>query len=327
MKVLVTGANGFTGSHLARQLCRDGLQVRALVRPGADLALLEQAAVEVVHAEIGEDRPLDGAVAGCRVVYHVAAAYRAENIPRRVFFDVNVRGTRLLLEAALRAGVTRFVHCSTVGVQGDIKNPPAREEDPYAPGDHYQESKVEGEELALAFHREHGLPVAVVRPTGIYGPGDTRFLKLFRAIRKGRFVMIGSGKVLYHLTYIDDLVQGFILAGEKEAAVGQVFTIGGPGQPELNDLVHGIAAAVHASPPRLRVPVWPVWAAGLLCEFACKPFGIQPPLYRRRVDFFRKERGFDIGKARRLLGYQPQIALADGLRRTADWYREKGLLN
>ena len=111
------------------------------------------------------------------------------------------------------------MHCSTVGVQGEIEDPPAKETAPYKPGDHYQESKMEGEKLALRFFEEHDFEGVVVRPVGIYGPGDTRFLKLFKFINNGRFRMIGKGDVLYHLTYVEDLVDGIILAGEKDKAV------------------------------------------------------------------------------------------------------------
>ena len=157
------------------------------------------------------------------LVFHIAAAYRVENVPRKYFWDVNVEGTRKLLEEAKKAKVKRFVHSSTVGVQGEIKNPPAKEEDPYGPGDYYQESKVEGEKLALDFFRKENLPGTVVRPVGIYGPGDMRFLKLFKFINSGKFRMIGNGKVLYHLTFVEDLVEGIALSRRKRRSFGRSF--------------------------------------------------------------------------------------------------------
>jgi len=240
---------------------------------------------------------------------------------------VNVEGTRRLLEAAWQAGVQRFVHCSTVGVQGEIKNPPADETAPYNPGDVYQESKCEGEKAALKFFADSGLPGVVIRPVGIYGPGDTRFLKLFKFIYNGKFRMLGSGNVLYHLTYIDDLVKGVILCGEKPEAVGQIYTLGGNEYVTLNELVTLVAEALEVPVPSKHFPVWPVWFAGLLCEMACRPLRIEPPIYRRRVDFFIKDRAFDISKARRELGYEPEVDLRAGLKRTAEWYRAQGLLD
>lgn len=326
MKVLVTGANGFTGSYLTRLLIEQGNEVRVLVRKGSDLSAIDGLPVDFAYGDLANGAPLHDAVDGIDVVYHIAALYRVENVPKKLFWDVNVGGTQRLLEASKKVGVKRFVHCSTVGVQGEIKHPPAKEEDPYAPGDYYQDSKKDGEILALEFFKKERLPGTVVRPVGIYGPGDMRFHKLFNFINRGKFRMIGSGKVLYHLTYVEDLVAGIALAGEKEAALGQIFTIGGKEYLTLKELVAKIAAILGKPVPSLRIPVWPVWLGGLLCEIACKPFGISPPIYRRRVDFFIKDRAFDISKAQRLLDYEPKVSLDDGLRRTAAWYKEQGLL-
>jgi nucleoside-diphosphate-sugar epimerase len=326
VRALVTGASGFTGSHLARVLRGKGHSVRALARRSSNLSALRDLNLEVAWGDLAEDVPLDEALRGIDVVFHVAALYRTEGVPRQAFWDVNVGGTRRLLEAARRAGVRRFVHCSTVGVQGDIKHPPAREDAPYAPGDHYQESKRDGEILALEFGRREGLPVTVVRPTGIYGPGDTRFLKLFKLANRGTFYMLGSGNVLYHLTYVTDLAEGMILASMVEKAVGEIFTLGGGEPLTLNELVRKVAAAMGRTVRVRRLPVAPFWLAGAACEALCRPLRIAPPIYRRRVDFFTKTRAFDISKARRILGYEPRVPLEEGLRRTSEWYRERGLL-
>ena len=154
-----------------------------------------------------------------------------------------------------------------------------------------------------------------------------RFLKLFKFINNNKFRMIGNGKVFYHLTFVEDLAEGIALSGEKEKAIGEVFTIGGEGYLTLSELVKKIANVLDKPvPDKMSIPVWPVWFAGLLCEIACKPFGITPPIYRRRVDFFIKDRAFDISKAKRLLGYQPKVSLEEGLKITADWYKEQNLI-
>jgi nucleoside-diphosphate-sugar epimerase len=210
-------------------------------------------------------------------------------------------------------------------VQGHIAEPPAAEDYRFSPGDHYQQSKMEGELLAREAFAA-GLPGTVVRPVGIYGPGDTRFLKLFRPIARGHFVMIGSGRHLYHLTYIDDLVEGFLLAAERPEALGEVFTLGGAEYTTVNELVDRIARALGVPPPRLRIPYWPVHVAAAVCQAVCGAVRVPPPLYPRRVEFFAKSRAFSIEKARRRLGYEPKVGLDDGLRRTAAWYREQGLL-
>ena len=326
MKALVTGANGFTGSYMVRNLLKNGYSVRGLVRKSSNLDLIKDLDIELVYADLAKDEIANEVMDGIDVVYNVGAAFRIEGVPESYFWDVNVKGTKKLLVAAKKAGIKKFIHCSTVGVQGDIKNPPAKETHPNNPGDYYQESKLEGEQLALEFFKKEGLKGTVVRPVGIYGPGDTRFLKIFKFINNGKFRMIGDGNVLYHLTYVEDLVEGFRLAGENEKANNEIFTIGGNGYLTLRELVDKISIILDKPTSKKSIPVWPVWIAGALCELVCKPFGISPPIYRRRIDFFIKDRAFDITKAKTVLGYNPTTTLEEGLAKTAAWYKEKNLI-
>ncbi|MCH9007041.1 NAD-dependent epimerase/dehydratase family protein [candidate division KSB1 bacterium] len=325
-KVFVTGASGFTGGHLCRILTGRGYSVKALVRKSSKVETLEKLGVELVYGDLANVEAQNGALKDVDTVFHVAAAYRQEGISTEQFWKVNVDGTRTLLESARDSGVKRFVHCSTVGVQGEIENPPAKETAPYKPGDHYQESKMEGEKLALRFFEEHDIEGVVVRPVGIYGPGDTRFLKLFKFINNGRFRMIGKGDVLYHLTYVEDLVDGIILAGEKDKAVGKVYTIGGNEYLKLKELVEMIAEVLGKPVPKNHLPLKPVYVAAVVCEAICRPLGIEPPLYRRRLDFFTKDRAFDISQAKADLRYEPKVPLKEGLATTATWYKEQGLI-
>lgn len=324
-KILVTGASGFTGRALCRKLLADGASVVAFARSTSDVHDLKKAGVEIRIVDICDADAVRTNFTDFKQVFHIAAAFRTEHEDLDEFRRVNVEGVRNMLAAAKACGAGRFIHCSTVGVQGEIEKPPAGEDYRFQPGDHYQQSKMEGELLAREYFAA-GLPGTVIRPVGIHGPGDTRFLKLFRSIARGTFVMIGPGTTLYHMTYIDDLVQGFLLAGEKKEALGEVFTIGGPIYTTLNELVCAIATAVGVKRPRLRIPFAPVFWMSVLCPILCRPLGIPPPLYPRRVEFFSKSRAFSIDKARRLLGYDPKVSLPDGLKRTADWYRERGLL-
>lgn len=324
--VFVTGATGFTGGHLARRLAKDGYKVKALVRQGKNVDALKSLGIEIVPGDLTDAQSLSGTLSGVDIVYHIAAVYREEGIDRNVFWDVNVGGTENLLKEAKSAKVKRFVHCSTVGVQGEIKNPPAKEEDPFNPGDYYQQSKLDGELLALDFFIKEKLPGVVFRPVGIYGPGDTRFLKFFKMIRNGKFPMFGSGNVLYHLTYIDDLVEGIKRVGEVPNIEGEVFTLAGERYTTLNEWVEILEEVLGSKVPKMHLPVWPLWTAGAICEFLCQPFKISPPIYRRRVDFFIKDRAFDITKAKSRLGYSPKVDLKEGLSKTADWYYEQGLL-
>jgi nucleoside-diphosphate-sugar epimerase len=324
VRVLVTGATGFTGGHLARGLAARGEAVRALVRDPSPASGLDLPGIEVVRGDLRDSGSLRAAVSGVDVVYNIAALYREAGLPDQLYFDVNARAVGELIGAAAAAGVRRVVHCSTVGVHGDVEHPPADEDAPLRPGDVYQRSKVEGEAIAREASARHGIEVVIARPTGIYGPGDRRLLKLFRGVARRRFVLLGDGRIYYHLTYVDDLVEGFRLCGDVPGAAGRTYILGGPEAPALVDLVERIARAAGVPPPRLRLPVWPVWMAGAACELLCRPFGIEPPLYRRRVDFFTKSRAFKIDRARRELGYAPAVGIDEGVRRTLAWYREQG---
>jgi dihydroflavonol-4-reductase len=322
---LVTGATGFTGGHLARGLLARGHAVRALARDPAGACDLEAAGIQLAIGDIRDPSALDAAMTGVHTVYHLAAAYRQAGIPEDTYRAVNAVAAGEVVQAAARAGVHRVVHCSTVGVHGDIARPPADEDAPLRPGDVYQVTKLEGERLARQAGERLGVEVTIARPTGIYGPGDRRLLKLFQGVVRG-FPILGRGEIYYHLTYIDDLVEGFRLCGEHPAASNRTYILAGGEVTTLNELVALVAHVADVPPPRLHLPVWPFWVAGALCEAVCMPLGLEPPIYRRRVDFYTKSRAFDIARARRELGYAPRVGLREGIARTLDWYRQRGWL-
>ena len=332
MVVLVTGATGFTGGHLARTLAAAGVEVRALVRdpraaPAVDLegTANRGRTISVVPGDLRDAKAVGRAMQGVEVVYNIAALYRQAGLSNETYRAVNAVAVGDLIEQAARAGVRRVVHCSTVGVHGDIEHPPANEDAPIKPGDVYQRTKVEGEERARAAAAQFGIEVTIVRPSGIYGPGDRRLLKLFRNTVR-RFPMLGRGEIYYHLTYIDDLVEGFRRCGEHPAAANRTYILAGHEVTTLRELTDVIAEVAGVQPQRRHLPVWPFWLAGAACEAICTPLRIEPPIYRRRVDFFTKSRAFDITRARTEIGYAPATGLRDGLAGTLRWYREHGWL-
>jgi nucleoside-diphosphate-sugar epimerase len=326
VRVLVTGATGFTGGHLARGLLARGDEVRVLVRDVAKAADLARGGATLVQGDLSARASLDRAVDGMDIVYNIAALYREASLPVEAYRTVNAEAVGWLIEASAKAGVQRLVHCSTVGVHGDIEHPPANEEAPLRPGDVYQETKVEGERIAREAAARTGLDVAIFRPTGIYGPGDRRLLKLFRGVARRRFVVLGKGEIFYHLTYIDDLVDGIRLCGTHPQAAGRTYILAGPEVTTLNELVRITAEVAGVKPLGLRLPVWPFLLAGTACEAICAPLKIEPPIYRRRVDFFTKSRAFDASRARQEIGYAPRVGLHDGIGRTLAWYKEQGWL-
>jgi nucleoside-diphosphate-sugar epimerase len=170
------------------------------------------------------------------------------------------------------------------------------------------------------------LETSIVRISETYGPGDFRLLKLFRAIDKGAFMMIGDGENRRQIMHVADLVRGLLIASQHPGAVGQTFVLPGHEVMTTREMVAGIAAALGKRPPRLRLPLWPFVAAAVAFEATCRPLGIQPPLHRRRLDFFRKTFVFSTRKAETLLGFVPQVSFVEGARQTASWYRSQGLL-
>ncbi|MCL4821881.1 MAG: NAD-dependent epimerase/dehydratase family protein [Vicinamibacteria bacterium] len=326
MKVALTGATGYTGGHLLRALLARGDQVTALARESSLTDALRGSGARWVSGDLRDEGALERLVDGVDAVLHVAAVYRTAGHPDSYYREINVHGTERLLRVSRAARVRRVVHTSTVGIYGHVAHPPADESFPPAPSDVYQETKAEADALALAFGREHGLEVAVVRPGAIYGPRETRLLKLFRQIARGRYAIVGSGAPFYHLVYIDDLVQGFLLALERSEAAGEAFIVAGPTYLSQADLAARVARATGGSVLPFRIPAWPIQRLGDLVEAVSVPLGVEPPIHRRRVDFWTKSRAFSIEKARRLLGYAPRVDVDEGLARTAASYREAGWL-
>jgi dihydroflavonol-4-reductase len=324
VKVFVTGATGFTGGQLARALAARGYEVSALVRDLGRASDLAAPGIRLVPGDLADTSSWASSIRGAQVLYNIAALYRQAGLPLPTYRRVNAVAVGNIVEAAASAGVNRVVHCSTVGVHGDVEHPPADEDAPLRPGDTYQETKLEGERIGLEAARQTGIELTIARPSGIYGPGDRRLLKLFRGVARRRFVVLGDGHIFYHLTYIDDLVEGLRLCGEVPRAAGRTYILAGPEVSTLNDLIGIIAGEAGVVAPRLRLPVWPFWAAGVACEVLCRPLGIEPPIYRRRVDFFTKSRAFRIERAQSELGYTPVVGLRDGIRRTLTWYKERG---
>lgn len=324
-RVLVTGATGFTGGALAKKLIERGDQVVALVRKSANTKALGALGVELVYGDITDADAVQRAAEGTQIIYHIAAVYRTAGHPDSYYEAVNIQGVQHVIDAALKHKVGRTVHCSTIGVHGDIEEIPSNEESPFNPGDIYQRTKLAGEQL-FAEAMANGLPGSIFRPGAIYGPGDLRLLKMFKQVKRGFFPLFGGGKNLYHLSYIDDLTDGIILCGEHPNAVGERFILCSNEYDTLKALTATIARQLNVKEPNLSLPVAPLMLAAKVCEALCKPLGIDPPLHTRRVEFFVKSRAFDNSKARKLLGYEPKIGTEEGVKRTIAWYEDNDLL-
>ena len=330
-RLLVTGAAGFIGGALFRRLAAYGLDVTGSVLFEQEAEAMRAEGFRVEVLDLTSDEPWDRYVQNIDIVFHIAATFQEVEKSEDYYEKANNHAVVKLAKSSESAGVQRFVHCSTVGVHGDVKQIPCTEETPFNPMDVYHKTKLRGELALLDYAKtlaDDGMVVTVNRPAMVYGPGDTRMMKLYQTIFAKRFIMIGSGKTLAHLGYIDDQVDSLILCGVRPRGDVhlEAFNIAS-GQPiTLNEMTQMIAAEGNIQLPRWHIPVWIVWSAALLCEVLWKPFGARPPLFRRRVGFFTHNRAFDIGKARRLLGYDPKWQERDGLVEAIKWYRANGYL-
>jgi nucleoside-diphosphate-sugar epimerase len=330
-KLLVTGAAGFIGGALFKRLAEYGLDVTGTVLYEQEARELAEHGYRAKVLDLAGDEPWDDLLREIDIVFNIAALFQEAEQGEAMYHKVNVDGTLKLARTAAACGVERFVHCSTVGVHGNVKEVPCTEKTPFNPMDEYHRTKLEGELAVLDFAKglsDAEMIVTVNRPAMVYGPGDVRMLKLFSAIASDRFIMIGNGRVLAHLGYIDDQVDSLLLGAVRPRAEVhlEAFNIASGSYITLNELAASIARAAGTRIPRFRIPVAPVWFAGLVCEILCRPFGIKPPIFRRRVGFFTHNRAFDLSKAREKLGYAPKVDHEEGIRITLEWYRENGFI-
>jgi dihydroflavonol-4-reductase len=329
MKILVTGASGFLGKHLVRSLLADRHEVISFVRPTSRMEELRKMDTEVVYGDIRDKGSIERALKigrNVEVVFHLASVLTPVNVSDSLYWDVNYQGTQNLLEACRYAGLRALVHCSSVGVMGTLSEIPSRETSPCRADNVYGRSKYQAELLALEHAKKYDLPVSIVRPAWIYGPGDRRTYKLFHAIAKRIFLMIGTGETLVHPVYVEDVVQGLKLCAQNPAASGEVFIIAGAQSVTLNQLVDTIAEELSVKVPKLKIPVWFARFAASVCEKVFKWTHLQPPIHHRRLDFFLKDQSFDISKAREFLGFEPRVDLRTGIRTTLNWYKAQGWL-
>lgn len=333
--VLVTGGTGFIGSHLVEKLLEQGRQVRvlALKKPFGpieveNLKIIKEKGAKVVYGDLRDPQSLRPAVEGVSSIFHSAAISRPMRISTRLYYQVNRDGTKNILEAAREAGVKKFVHISSVSVLGGSPDGHPLSEEEYQPEvSHYALSKKEGENLALRYYWQYGLPVVVIRPCLIYGPRCLVRLIMFRYVKKGLFPIFNGGRAKMEFCYVKNLVEAILLAEKNDDVVGEVFNITDGQSYEIGEVLRTIAGELNVRPPFLRIPVWMGKAAGYGMEGISKVIGIYPPFSRTAAKWMSKTGSvYDCSQAKKLLGYNPPYSLREGIKETIDWYKEKGLL-
>jgi len=323
---LVTGAGGYVGTFVTKLLLEQGYKVRAMIRNPNQAAELETSGAEVVIADMKDVDSLRKAVTGVQGVFHIAALFRQAGLPESEFDAVNAVGTRNLFEVSVAEGVSRVIHCSTVGVIEPKQDVPSTEEDPYSPADMYQRSKMDGEKIALEFYQSGTISGVVIRPAMIYGPGDDRTLKMFKMISKGQFFYVGKGDKLVHWIDVRDLAKAFLLAMQHEECNAEIYIISGKKPVALKAMANLIAEKLSTKRPWLHLPVVPMQLLGDLCEAVCTPLKINPPIFRRRVDFYTKSRNFDGSKAKAQLNFEASQDFSKELDDIIESYKAMGMI-
>ena len=324
MNVLVTGAAGLLGSHVAELALERGDAVRVMVREGEEVSWLAKAGAEVCRADMADRTSLQAAVDGVACVLHCAARMGPWG-PEAEYELVNVRGPKILVEAAMAAGVKRFVHVSSIDVHGLVVGERADETAPYGnERDPYCRSKIRGELVLQQLIEDRGAAVTIVRSGLIYGPRDTNsFGRFARLIEQGKMVITGSGNNHLPLIYVTDVARGVLLASEADQAIGRAYLLVNDEPVTQRDYFNAIAAELGVPPPGRHIPYRLAYALGATMELVGHMARMKqpPPLMRFGLKQMAGENRFVISRARTELGFSPQVSLADGVRKSIAWYR------
>lgn len=325
---LITGATGFTGRALTHKLSAAGVTVKAIARQSSSIGDLEALDIKWYRGEVFDPDVVKAAVEGTDYIFHLAAVFREEMPTDDDYRPVHLHSTQLLAKAANEVkGFKRFLHVSTVGVHGHIEVDRADENYRFSCGDGYQRTKLEGEQWIADYGRETDFPYTIIRPAPIYGPGDLRLLKLFRMVNKGYLLMLGKGKAMFHLVHVEDLANTIMLSAVSDRARSEVLISAGDEPISIENMARTIGKTLKKDYRTIRLPIQPFYWSSDFLKFVCKPIGIQPPIYRRRVDFYTKDRSFDNSKIKEYLGYNFIYDNIKGIEATTRWYVDHGLLS
>lgn len=316
--VLVTGASGFIGRRVAEELLKKGARVRAMARNISKARELESAGAEVVAGDMTDRSSLDRAVRGCQAVFHFAGATN-EFKPYEYYARVNVEGSRVLGEAAVKEGVERFIHISTVWVYGLWSEPGTCETSACRKsGQAYSDTKLEAEMVIRKLIEDRGLPAIILQPSEVYGPADPNWTaRPIELIKAGKMVLADSGKGVIQPIFIDDLVQG-ILAAAGKGKVGETYILCGPDVVTIQEYFSYFAGMMGKG----RLPSVPgriALGTAALSEWASRLFRKSPVFTRQEILATMATATYDGTKAERELGFVPKTSLSEGMREVKKW--------
>ena len=329
MDLLITGGTGFIGSVLAERCVKLNHCVTVLGQANNEwearhASELQAKGIVVVLGSVLDEKLLASVCAAKNAVIHLAAAQHESDVDDSYFRDINVTGTRNVLDASVASGVRRFIHGSTIGVYGDGQKGPLNEESPTRPENIYGSTKLEGEDIVRGFGDR--ISTTIVRISETYGPEDKRLLPMFRYVAKGWFPLVGAGANMHQPIFVYDLADSLIALLENKEASGETVILAGPAPVSTADMIESVETALGRHSHRLRIPMLPMTAMAYVLEKSLPPLRIKPPFTRRRLDFYRKNFWFDTSKADSLLSDVPHTTFAAGAKMTLQWYLTNGLL-
>lgn len=328
MRMFVTGATGFIGAHFVERALAEGHEVLGLYRSNGpkhsdEISRLTARGARLQRGDILKPETFADALGGVDCVCHFAAAFRESGADEAYFERMNVQGTTNVVEAAVAAGVKRFVHCGTAGIYGQRVPGTIDEQTPIRPWNSYERSKLAADERVRKIAGDAGMEYVILRPTAVYGPRDERLLKLFRSVAKGRFPLFGRGDGRRHMIYVTDLADAFLRACTAPLAANRELIVAGPKAVPLREMLETIAQVANRSAFGPSLPLGPMLALAAVVEDTCKVLKIKPPIYRRRMDFYLNDAAFDSRQAQALLGWQPKVDLAEGFAATLGALRQE----
>ena len=328
MNILITGATGFIGSHLTKALLKADLNVKvsALVRGLSDITTLQSLGnINYLYGDLQDRDSLKESIKDIDIVFHIAGILGKHGVPDADYYAINTEGTRDLLEACVENGqIKQFIYLSSAGVLGpNVEN--ADEAYPFNPSNIYEITKAEAEKIASYYYNKMKVPVTVLRPEFLYGPGDMHLLGLFKAIKKRMFFLIDGGQSFLHPTYIEDIIQALLTCCGNTATIGETYLIAGERSITVKEFTGLIAKYLGAKRINRSLSAKTAALIARVLEFSLPILNIDPPLTLSRVKFFAESRSYDTSKAKKSLGLKP-FMLEEGIKRTIEWYKDRGYL-